>query len=125
MNKAFDELFGMETGYEELDKRLELTKRKKEHMMLFLEFPETPLDNNEAERALREFVVKRKISNGTRNKAGTRAWDVFLSLANTCRKQGVNFYQYIKDRISGKQELPSLASLIHSNSQEEVVHNTS
>jgi len=125
LNQAFDELFGKETGYEELDKRLELTKAKKEHMMLFLEFPEIPLDNNEAERALREFVVKRKISNGTRVKDGTKAWDVFLSLANTCRKQGVNFYQYIKDRISGKQELPSLASLIYSNSQTEIVHDTS
>ena len=63
LDQAYDELFGMETGYGELDKRLELTKGKKEHMMLFLEFPEIPLDNNEAERALREFVVKRKISN--------------------------------------------------------------
>ena len=125
LNQAFDELFGTKTGYKDLDKRLELTKAKKEHMMLFLEFPEIPLDNNEAERALREFVVKRKVSNGTRSKDGTKAWDVFLSLVDTCHKQGVNFYQYIKDRIAGKEELPFLASLINSKAKSEVVHDTS
>ncbi len=82
-----------------------------------LEFPEVPLDNNEAERALREYVVKRKISNGTRTEAGTQAWEIFLALVDTCRKLGVNFYQYILDRISQTFEMPALATLIVQKSQ--------
>ena len=49
---------------------LTLTRQKKPYLLLVLEFPEVPLDNNEAERALREYVVKRKISNGTRTLGG-------------------------------------------------------
>lgn len=85
--------------------------------MLVLDFPEVPLDNNEAERALREYVVKRKISNGTRTSIGTQAWEVFLALVDTCRKQGVNFYRYLLDRISKAFQMPALADLILDKSQ--------
>ncbi len=62
-------------------------------------------------------VVKRKISNGTRTEAGTQAWEIFLALVDTCRKLGVNFYQYILDRISQTFEMPALATLIVQKSQ--------
>ncbi len=113
----FDRLFSQVTGYDDLDHRLSLTLQKKPYLLLVLDFPEVPLDNNEAERALREYVVKRKISNGTRTEAGTQAWEIFLALVDTCRKQGVNFYQYILDRISKTFEMPSLATLIGEKSQ--------
>ena len=77
-----------------------------------LDFPEVPLDNNAAERALREYVIKRKISNGTRTAAGTKSWEIFLSLLDTCRKNGVSFYDYLCDQISKSYEMPSLASLV-------------
>ena len=66
LSAEFDRLFSRITGYDDLDHRLTLTRQKKPYLLLVLDFPEVPLDNNEAERALREYVVKRKISNGTR-----------------------------------------------------------
>lgn len=81
-------------------------------MLLVLDFPEVPLDNNEAERALREYVIERKISNGTRTDEGTKAWEVFLSLLDTCHKNVVNFYDYLCDRISRSYEMPSLTSVV-------------
>ncbi len=113
----FDYLFSRVTGYDNLDHRLNLTRQKKPYLLLVLEFPEVPLDNNEAERALREYVVKRKISNGTRTEAGTQAWEIFLALVDTCRKLGVNFYQYILEHISQTFEMPTLATLILQKSQ--------
>lgn len=110
--EEFEQLFSRDTGYEALDYRISLTKHKKLYLLLVLECPEVPLDNNEAERTLREYVVKRKISNGTRTVQGTQAWEVFLALMDTCRKLGVNFYQYLLDRISKTRDLPALASLI-------------
>jgi len=89
-----------------------LTRQKKRELLLVLDFPEVPLDNNNAERALREYVIKRKISNGTRTDDGTKAWEVFLSLLGTCRKNDVNFYDYLCDRISKSYEMPSLASVV-------------
>ncbi|MBO1346212.1 MAG: transposase [Hormoscilla sp. GUM202] len=112
LETEFDKLFSRQTGYSALDHRIDLTKQKKPYLLLVLDFPEVPLDNNEAERTVREYVIKRKISNGTRTLQGTQAWEVFLALVDTCRKNGVNFYSYIKDRISKSFKMPALSTLI-------------
>ena len=117
LSKAFDKLFSRTTGYLELDHRIELTLHKKAQLLVVLDYPETPLHNNLAEQAVREYVVKLKISNGTRTQDGTKSWDVYLSVLGTCRKLGVNFYRYVLDRISGSFSMPSLAELIGRQSQ--------
>ncbi len=117
LSTDFDNLFSQVTGYDELDHRIVLTLKKKKELLLVLYFPEIPLENNEAERALREYVIKRKISNGTRTDDGTKAWEVFLSLVDTCRKNSVNFYDYLCDRISQDYNMPSLASLVFSRAK--------
>ena len=112
LSKAFDELFSRTTGYADLDHRIALTREKKAQLLVVLDYPEIPLHNNEAELAVREFVIKRKISNGTRSKDGSKAWDIYLSLLGTCRKLGVNFYRYVLDRISNSFSMPALAEII-------------
>lgn len=114
---AFDKLFSRTTGYLELDHRIELTKQKKAQLLVVLDYPEVPLHNNDAEQAVREVVIKLKISNGTRTQEGTKSWDIFLSLLATCTKLSVNFYRYILDRISNSYNMPSLAQLIRQQSQ--------
>ncbi len=115
LKNEFDELFSTKTGYEELDKRIALTKEKKEELLLVLRFPEILLHNNPAELALREPVVKRKISNGTRSEEGKAAWENMMSILDTCRKLGVGFFDYIKDIFSGKRAMTRLAHLISRN----------
>jgi len=117
LSADFDDRFAPTTGYDDLDHRLALTLAKKRQLLLVLDFPDIPLHNNEAERAVREYVIKRKISNGTRTKEGTQAWEVFLSLLDTCRKNEVNFYQYLLDRISKANQMPSLASVVLAHAQ--------
>ena len=112
LSTAFDALCSRTTGYEALDQRMARTRQKKAELLLVLDFPEVPLENNEAERAVRDYVIKRTISNGTRTAAGTQAWEVFLSLLDTCRKNGVNFYRYLCDRISHAYQMPALDSLV-------------
>ena len=51
--------------------------------------------NNAAEQALRPAVIKRKLSFGTRSKAGATFLERFLSVAATCRKQGKNLLDYL------------------------------
>ncbi len=117
LSTDFDDLFASTTGYDELNHRLALTLAKKRELLLVLDFPDIPLHNNESERAVREYVIKRKISNGTRTKEGTQAWEVFLSLVDTCRKNEVDFYQYVLDRISMANLMPSLASVVLAHAQ--------
>ena len=112
LTKQFDELFSTETGYDELDKRIALTRKKKRKLLLVLDFPEIPLHNNPAEIALREIVIKRKISYGTRSEDGKTAWENMMTILDTCRKHGVSFMEYVKDIFSGRYDLPRLADLI-------------
>ena len=87
----FDDLLSTVTGYVELDHRIELTSKKKPHLLLVLDYPEIPLDNNLSERDLREIVIKRKISNGTRVEDGTKAWDVFFSILGDLSEKRCQF----------------------------------
>ena len=112
LEAVFDELFATQTGYEALDERIAKTRAKKQSLLLVLEYPELPLHNNASELGVRRRVRKRDVSFGPRTEAGKRAWDTFMTLAETTRKLGVNFYAYLHDRITGANTTPPLADLI-------------
>jgi hypothetical protein len=112
VKQRFNSLFSTKTGYGELDHRIELTKAKEAELLLVLDYPETPLHNNTAEIAVREEVIKRKISYGTRSEDGRTAWENMLSILDTCRKQGVSFYEYVRDIFSNEYSMPRLSELV-------------
>ena len=56
--------------------------------------------------------IKRKISFRTKSKDGTKSWETFFTIMDTCRKLGINFRKYLHDKISNKNKMPPLASLI-------------
>jgi hypothetical protein len=112
LERYFDRLFGTRTGYEALDKLIIRTQNHKAELLMVLIHPEILLHNNPAELGARQRVRKRKISLGPRVADGVKAWDTFMSLAATTRKLGVNFYDYILDRITGSGNIPPLPDLI-------------
>lgn len=112
LGSAFDELFSTKTDYWHLDERIAKTREKKAALLLPLTHPELPLHNNPAELGARRRVRKRRVSFGPRSRAGARAWDTFQTLAATTAKQGVGFYHYLHDRITGAARIPRLADLI-------------
>lgn len=112
LDAAFDTLCATKTDYWALNDRIAKTRARKNVLLAVLEHPEIPLHNNGAELAARQRVRKRDVSFGPRTTAGAKAWDTFMSLADTTRKLGVSFYQYIQDRIRGEGQIPPLADLI-------------
>ena len=110
----FNWLFSRRTGYADLDERLASTDTNRDGLLQVLDYPFIPIHNNGAEIAIREGVIKRKISYGTRSELGKRAWENMFSIMDTCRKQGVNFFQYLNGIYSSRNDLPSLANLIYS-----------
>lgn len=62
-------------------------------LFVFVADPRVPADNNAAERSVREIVVSRKISGGTRSEKGSEAKSILASLFGTWRLQGQDFYQ--------------------------------
>lgn len=62
-------------------------------LFVFVADPRVPADNNAAERSVREIVVSRKISGGTRSAQGSEAKSILASLFGTWKLQGGDFYQ--------------------------------
>ena len=118
LETEFDMLFATRTGYDVLDKRIAKTQSKKDPLLLVLKHPELPLHNNPAELGARQRVRKRDISFGPRTLEGRKAWDTFMSLAETTKKLGVSFYAYLRDRITGTHAIPPLADLIEKAAKE-------
>ena len=118
LQARFDALVEQRTGYPSIDGVLKEMRDHKADLLRVLERPEIPLHNNGRESDIREFVKRRKISGGTRNDAGRRCRDTFASLKKTCRKLGLRFCDYLKDRVSGLGQIPRLADLIRQKAQE-------
>ena len=77
LRAEFVRIFTEETGYEELDRRKELTRTKMTELLLVLEHPELPLHNNPAELAARTMVQRRNISYGTQTCIGNQCLGYF------------------------------------------------
>ena len=69
-----------------------------------LEDPSLPLTNNEAERALRHWVIARRISFGTRTAEGTAAFTSIASVIDTCYKRGVSPWNFIAQVIKQRRK---------------------
>jgi hypothetical protein len=112
LSVEFDALFSTRGTYQDLSDQIERAQKDKAKLLLVLVHPEIPLHNNEAELGARGRVRKRDVSFGPRTIEGAKAWDTHQSLIGTCKKLGVNFCDYIQDRLRGLNHIPRLADLI-------------
>jgi len=111
----FDELFSTKTIYDALNDRIEKTRNKKEELLKVLKYPWLPLHNNDSELGARVEKRRQDVSLHTISDAGTTAKDAFLTVTQTAKKLGVNAFNYISDRVSGKFSMPALSDLIIEN----------
>ena len=82
-----------------------------EAIFRILRHPHLPLTNNEAERALRHWVILRKVNHGTKSETGSRAFALLASLIDTCRRRGHCALDYIAKVIGAARTglpLPAL-----------------
>ena len=69
-------------------------------VVAFVNHPELPPTNNEAERALRHAVIARQIGFGTRTREGSLAYSSLLSVIETCRLRDLNPWTYIAEVLA-------------------------
>ena len=112
LDARFDKLCATNTCFASLNKALQRMHRNKAQLLLVLERPDIALHNNLSENDIRDYVKKRKISGSTRSEQGRRCRDTFASIKKTCRKNGVSFWDYLRDRVRNAQQIPPLAELI-------------
>jgi hypothetical protein len=118
LEARFDTLAGQKTDYPSINGVLKEMREQKADLLRVLDRPEVPLHNNGTESIIRTYVQKRKISGSTRSAAGRRCRDTFTSLKKTCRKLGISFWHYLKDRILGRGEVSRLADEIRKRAAE-------
>jgi len=112
IENEFEGLFSCKTESVAINDLFKNTLSRKEGLLRVLDYNWLPLHNNDSERDIREYVKKRKISGSTRSELGRKARDTFASLKKTCRKLGICFWDYLKDRISRLGQINPLADLI-------------
>ncbi len=118
LRSEFDTLFSTQTKYAALDDRIEKTAAKKDELLTVLSVPEVPLHNNASELGARVSARRRDVSLHSRSERGVRAMDIFTTLVQTSKKLGISAFAYLRDRLSGSFEMPSLAqSILHHASQ--------
>ena len=115
IEKQFDEIFQQQTSSATLNHQLQKTFKKKEALLGVLVRPDSALHNNPSENAARKAKTKFKVSGGTRSDDGRAARDTFLSLQQTCLKLGINFIEFLQDRVRGLYKIPRLAEIIRQN----------
>ena len=112
LRMEFDELFSTRTGYAALDDRIAKTAAKRDELLTILSMPGVPLHNNASELQARVSARRRDVSLHSRSVRGARSMDIFTTLIQTSKILGVSAYAYLRDRISRRFELPSLATSI-------------
>lgn len=86
-----------------------------EAFWVVLAHPFLPFTNNEAERALRHWVMARLINQGTRTEQGTRAFGLLASVIETCRKRKILPWPYLAKVIAERRKgnpAPAMASAV-------------
>jgi hypothetical protein len=114
LKARFDRIFKRTTGFATLDRLLARLHANRAELLRVLDRPEIPLHTNGSENDIRCQVIRRKISGTTRSDDGRDCRDAFLSLAKTCRKLGISFWDYLGARLGvvTGTPVPNLSNLV-------------
>jgi transposase len=84
-------------------------RRHREHLFVFLHWPDVPPDNNACERALRPSVIHRKVTNGFRSEWGAHGYAALATVIETAKLHNRNVFDTLVN-LMGPPVLPFLAS---------------
>ena len=87
-------------SYKELRKFVTTLENGLDHWFTCVLHPEIEPTNNKAERALREFVVQRKITGTLRNQKGMHITEVLMSVLATYKLQGKDSFSMLRQVLS-------------------------
>ncbi len=74
-------------------------RTRQDMLFTFMEYEGVPWHNNDAERAIRQGVLHRKISGGRRTWTGAEIFEVVLSVYETTKKRGQRFMGMLKKKL--------------------------
>jgi transposase len=105
-------LRGLFSGNPELVGMCRELHAHREWLWTFLEVEGVEPTNNVSERALRHAVIWRKLSFGTQSAHGSRFVATILTVAETCRQQSRNVFEYLTTAMQAHFQHQSAPSLL-------------
>lgn len=85
-----------------LSTALNYSLNQEQYLRTFLDDPEVPLDNNDAERSIKKFCVGKHSWHIIESKNGAKASAMMYSIAETAKANGLNpfeYFQYLMDQL--------------------------
>lgn len=76
------------------------------YLRTFLEYPEVPLDNNDAERSIKKFCVGKHSWHIIESKNGAKASAMMYSIAETAKANSLNPFEYFQYLLDQLKEYP-------------------
>lgn len=70
--------------------------KNKEKLFTFIEYDGIPWNNNNAENAVKSFAYSRTLTKNQRKEKGMSDYLVWLSILQTCKYRGINFFEFLK-----------------------------
>lgn len=84
-------------------------RKHRQHLLVFLDDPSVPADNNAAERALCPSVIHRKVTGGFRSTWGADAYTALASVINTAKQRDQSVFDTLV-ALMGQPVLPYLSA---------------
>jgi transposase len=92
------------SGKSAIGKAMRYFLKSYDDFVRFIDNPEVPIDNNPAERVLRNPVVGRKTWYGTHSPRGAETAAILFSLVESCKLSKVNPREYFKKLVEDLQQ---------------------
>ncbi len=72
--------------------------RNRNKLFNFLDYNDIPWNNNNAENAIKPFAKYRALTKGTLREKGLKDYLILLSIEQTCKYRGINFFEFLKSK---------------------------
>lgn len=100
IRRRFDERYWRTSSDPDCRRIYDRLFRHRKELLVFLETPDVPPDNNAAERDIRSVAATRADGGVNRTDWGAKAFGIAKSIVRTCQKNGRNFFQYALDALA-------------------------
>jgi hypothetical protein len=100
IKRRFDQRWWRQSADPDCQRIYDRLRRHREELLLFLDEPDVPPDNNAAEQDIRSVAAARADGGINRTDWGAQAFGVAKSIVRTCRKNGLNFFHYALNALS-------------------------
>ena len=93
------------------------TLKRKKNLLTFLDQYDIPIHNNQFESYIREKVVRKNISGDHKSIRVAVAGNLWISLYQSTRKNGLSFFHYFVDPFRDLNKIDQLSRVINLRAQ--------